>query len=48
MLPFWAAQLERGTPQVSAAADISISRAAAPALRIGSHVVRTLALPPVV
>ena len=33
---------------VIAAAEISISRAAAPAFRIGSHVVRTLALPPVV
>ncbi len=39
---------DRGTLQVRAAAEISISRADAPALRIGSHVVRMLALPPVV
>jgi len=43
--PLLAAQVERATPHVSAAAEISISRATAPALRIGSHVVFTLALP---
>src|SRR5450631_45038 len=45
---FSAVHVDRGTFQVDAAAEISISRAAAPALRIGSHDVRMLALPPVV
>src|SRR5579864_8863568 len=48
MAPFSAVQVDRGTPQVNAAAEIRISRAWAPALRMGSQVVRTLALPPVV
>src|ERR1700688_4149075 len=45
---FSAVHEDRGTFHVKDAAEISISRAAAPALRIGSHVVRMLALPPVV
>ncbi|PYP94374.1 MAG: hypothetical protein DMD34_08845 [Gemmatimonadetes bacterium] len=44
---FRARQASRGTFQVSAAAAISISRAAAPALRSGSNPVRTLRLPTV-
>ena len=48
MWPLSAVQEDRGTFHVRAAAEISISRAAAPALRIGSQVVRMLALPPVV
>ena len=47
MRPFSAVHVDRGTPHVNAAAEISISRAVAPAFRIGSHVVRMLALPPV-
>ena len=48
MCPASAVHVDRGTPHVKAAALISISRADAPALRMGSQVVRMLALPPVV
>src|SRR5881296_3846950 len=45
--PFSARHAALSTPQVSAAALTSISRAAAPALRSGVNAARTLVLPPV-
>src|SRR5206468_9563227 len=45
--PFSARHAERSTYHSLAAAEISISRAAAPALRRLSYEVRTLRLPPV-
>src|SRR5438093_11337643 len=45
--PLSVRQAERSAPQVCAAAVTSMARAVAPALRIGSYLVRTLELPPV-
>src|SRR5580658_1095232 len=47
MTPFSVRQVDLSTVHFAAAAWSSMSRAAAPALRIGSHEDRTLELPPV-
>src|SRR3984957_4982360 len=47
MMPFSVRQVDLSTFHSFAAACSSMSRAAAPALRIGSHEDRTLELPPV-
>src|SRR5579864_4186879 len=47
MTPFSVRQVDLSTFHCAAAACSSMSRAAAPALRIGSHEERTLELPPV-